>query len=37
MEILKVKNLSKTYGKGETKVDALKTCHSNLREENLQL
>ena len=27
MEILKVQNLCKTYGKGEAKVDALKMFH----------
>lgn len=35
MEILKVQNLCKTYGKGEAKVDALKNVSFSLKRENL--
>ena len=35
MEILKVQNLCKTYGKGEAKVDALKNVSFSLERENL--
>lgn len=37
MEILKVENLCKTYGKGEAKVNALKMCLSHLKKGNLLL
>lgn len=32
MEIVKVQNLCKTYGKGETRVDALKNVSLSLNE-----
>lgn len=34
MEILKVQNLCKTYGKGDTKVDALKMCLFHWKKES---
>lgn len=34
MEILKVQNLCKTYGKGDTKVDALKNVSFSLEKES---
>ena len=37
MEILKVQNLCKTYGKGEAKVDALKNVSFSLNRGDLPL
>ena len=37
MEILKVQNLCKTYGKGEAKVDALKNVSFSLNKGELSL